>query len=450
MSKTSSATYSVSGTHCHACEVLIEKEIKSLPGIKSVEVSVPKEQVTIIHSAGHLPSLEKLNQIFKESGYRFFPHGNHHSSPPTADIFTSLLIVMGIIGLYFLLSSLGIFSSVNVNTSSVLPVFFMFGLLAGFSTCAALVGGIVLSLSRQWQSLYSTTNSTFERLQPTLIFNLGRVVSFTLLGAILGYFGSFFRLSITTGSIITILVSLVMFVLGLQMLNVRWALNLIPTLPKSLTNNFADEKQFTGRFMPFVMGGLTFFLPCGFTLTAQTLALGSSDPIRGALIMLMFALGTFIPLLLIGFSSAVSAQKPATSATFSQVAGILVLIFAVYNIYSQSQVLGFSLPFTSSGPTNNAQVVGGVQVIKMDASASGYSPSNFTIKAGQKVRWEITDKGTSGCTNGVISKSLIGNDVINLVPGTTSVKEFIAPTTPGTYRFSCWMGMVSGTMQVVN
>ena len=450
MSKTSSTTYSVSGTHCHACEVLIEKEIKSLPGIKSVEVSVPKEQVTIIHSAGHLPSLEKLNQIFKESGYRFFTHGNHHSPPPTADIFTSLLIVIGILGLYFLLSSFGIFSSVNVNTSSVLPVFFMFGLLAGFSTCAALVGGIVLSLSRQWQSLYSITNSTFERLQPTLIFNLGRVVSFTLLGAILGYFGSFFRLSITTGSIITILVSLVMFVLGLQMLNVRWALNLIPTLPKSLTNNFADEKQFTGKFMPFVMGGLTFFLPCGFTLTAQTLALGSSDPFRGALIMLMFALGTFIPLLLIGYSSAVSAKKPTTSATFSQVAGILVLIFALYNIYSQSQVLGFSLPTASSGPSNSAQVVGGVQVIKMDASASGYSPNNFTIKAGQKVRWEITDKGTSGCTNGVISKTLIGNDVINLVPGTTSVKEFTAPTTPGTYRFSCWMGMVSGTMQVVN
>jgi sulfite exporter TauE/SafE/copper chaperone CopZ len=450
MSKTISTTYSVSGTHCHACEVLIEKEIKNLPGVKSVEVSVPGERVKIVHTSGHLPTLEKLNQIFKESGYRFFTFGKNQENHSSADIFTSLLIVMGVFGLYFLLSYLGIFSSINVNSSSVLPAFFVFGLLAGFSTCAALVGGIVLSLSRQWQSLYSSTNSTFERLQPTLIFNLGRIISFTVLGAVLGYFGSFFRLSITAGSIITILVSLVMIVLGLQMLNVRWALNLIPTLPKSITGRFADEKQFTGKFMPLLMGGLTFFLPCGFTLTSQTLALASGSPFRGALIMLFFALGTFIPLLLIGYSSAVTAKKSTTSATFSQVAGILVLIFSLYNIYSQSQVLGFSLPTLNASSASSASEVNGVQVIKMDASASGYVPNKFQIKAGQKVRWEITDKGTSGCTNGVISKALIGNDVINLVPGTTSVKEFTAPTIAGNYRFSCWMGMISGSIEVIN
>ena len=85
----------------------------------------------------------------------------------------------------------------------------------------------------------------------------------------------------------------------------------------------------------------------------------------------------------------------------------------------------------------------------MNASASGYSPNTFTVKAGQKVRWEITDTGTSGCTNAVIARSLFQGPV-NLVPGTTSVKEFTAPTTPGTYRFSCWMGMISGTIEVIN
>lgn len=202
--------------------------------------------------------------------------------------------------------------------------------------------------------------------------------------------------------------------------------------------------------MPFLMGGLTFFLPCGFTLTAQTLALASGSPLRGALILLFFALGTFVPLLLIGYSSAASSQKPQTSAYFSQVAGILVIVFALYNIYSQSQVLGISLPSLNSSSTNNVSLVDGVQLIKMTASSTGYTPNSFQVKAGQKVRWEITDKGTSGCTNGVISKSLIGNDIINLVPGTTSVKEFTAPTISGTYRFSCWMGMISGTIQVVN
>jgi plastocyanin len=169
--------------------------------------------------------------------------------------------------------------------------------------------------------------------------------------------------------------------------------------------------------------------------------------------MFLFALGTFVPLLLIGYGSASSQKNPRTSAYFSQVAGIFVVLFAIYNLYSQSVVLGINpiISKTDHGlRVTDYEIIDGVQIIKMDASASGYSPNKFTIKTGQKVRWEITDKGTSGCTNGVISKALLGNDVINLVPGTTSIKEFTAPTTPGIYRFSCWMGMVSGTIEVVD
>ena len=352
---------------------------------------------------------------------------------------------------FFILSKTSLFSSFNVNTDSFYPAFFLFGLLAGFSTCAALVGGIILSLSNQWQSIYKTNDSTFTRLQPTIIFNLGRLTLFTIFGGLLGYFGSFFRLSLTVGSIVTIVVSAIMLILALQMLNVKWVRIFNFSLPKSITGNIANETNFKGRFMPFFMGGLTFFLPCGFTLTAQSLALASGGIINGALIMFSFALGTFVPLLLIGYSSARTAKNPRTSAYYSQVAGILVLLFALYNISSQLTVLGFSLPqsnqVTQQLPT--VSIANGKQVIKMDASASGYLPNSFTIKAGLPTRWEITDKGTSGCTNAVISRTLFEGP-INLVPGTTSVKEFTAPTTPGTYRFSCWMGMISGTIEVVN
>jgi len=64
------------------------------------------------------------------------------------------------------------------------------------------------------------------------------------------------------------------------------------------------------------------------------------------------------------------------------------------------------------------------------------------------VRWEIKDIGTSGCTNAVISRSLFDGP-INLTPGQTSIKEF-TPTKPGKYKFSCWMGMVSGLIEVVD
>ena len=93
--------------------------------------------------------------------------------------------------------------------------------------------------------------------------------------------------------------------------------------------------------MPFIMGALTFFLPCGFTITAQTIALLSASPLQGALIMGFFALGTAPTLLLIGFSSVKFFEKPHLSLTFSKVAGFLVIFFAFYNIYNQLNVLGF-------------------------------------------------------------------------------------------------------------
>lgn len=435
--KTKFCTYSVSGTHCHSCELIIEKEISKLPGVKSVSAST-KDQKVVIRYQKKSPEISQLNQLFKDNNYVF------SNSPAVAevktDIYTSILVSLGIIAAFYFFQKTGIFSSFNVSTTSATPAFFFFGLLAGFSTCAALVGGIVLTLSRRG-------------LASVISFNLGRLILFTILGGILGYFGSFFRLSITASAIVTILVSLIMVVLGLQMLNFKF-LNFINfSLPKSITGSISDDSKFGGVYLPAIMGGLTFFLPCGFTLTAQSLALGSSNWLTGALIMMFFALGTLIPLTIIGVTGAKSLSRPTSAKYFSQVAGILILVFAIYNVSSQFNVLGIiptSTPIkTSTEQLILAPIIDSKQLLKMSASSTGYTPNTFTIKAGQPVRWEITDRGTSGCTNAVISRTLFDGP-INLVPGTTSVREFTAPTTAGTYRFSCWMGMISGTIVVVN
>lgn len=436
-----SKSYSVSGTHCHACEILIEKEIKNLSGIKSVKASTTNQSVTIIGK--NIPDVSVLNKIFSESGYIFSSSSapaNQRTSVP--NILISLFISFLVLCLFYILNVSGILPNISVNNSSSLGLFFVFGLVAGLSTCAALVGSIILTIARRG-------------MLAVIFFSLGRVILFALFGAILGLVGSYFRLSITTGSIITILVSVLMLILGLQMLSIKWFNFINLSLPKSITGNIANEKNFSGKFAPFILGGLTFFLPCGFTLTTQSLALASGSPLNAALIMGVFALGTFIPLLLIGYSSVATSKNKNTSAYFSQVAGILVIIFALFNIKSQLSVLGFELPNTSSFTSvpdlqsTSVPIINGVQIIKMDASASGYSPEAFTIKANLPVRWEITDRGTVGCTNAVISRTLFTGQ-INLVPGTTSVKEFRAPSTPGTYRFSCWMGMISGVIKVIN
>ncbi|MCX6726305.1 MAG: sulfite exporter TauE/SafE family protein [Candidatus Shapirobacteria bacterium] len=456
--KINSCTYSVSGTHCHSCELIIEKEIKSLPGVKSVSAST-KDQKVVIQYKKHAPEISELNKLFKDAGYSFSPALSREGGPaqrvdgfePKTDIFTSLLIVSGILVAFYFLQKTGIFSSINVNSSSLLPSFFGFGLLAGFSTCAALVGGIVLSLSKQWGSLYSQNDSTLKRLQPVLMFNLGRVVFFALFGAFLGLFGSFLHLSITAGAIVTILVSIIMFGLGLQMLGVKGFSSFQLSLPKSLTGKFSDETKFQGRFMPLIMGGLTFFLPCGFTLTAQSLSLASGNPIQGALIMAFFALGTFIPLLLIGYSSVRSLGNPKTAKYFSQIAGILVLIFALFNLKSQLTVLGFNListPTQTIATTDDVTLIDGKQILTMTASAAGYTPNHFKIKANVPVVWNITSSGNAGCAGSIISPQLFPDRII-LTPDAMVTKEFTVAV-PGTYRFSCSMGMYTGSIEVTN
>jgi sulfite exporter TauE/SafE/copper chaperone CopZ/plastocyanin len=450
--------YYVKGMHCASCELLIEKELLKMENIKSVEASTKKGTVRIIYQ-GERPKIQRLNSIFKSQGYTFF---EKPIKLEKTNYFTNILLpAVLVIFLFFVLKNSPLANLVNVTSSSSLPTFFFFGLFAGFSTCAALVGGLLLSLTKQWGQIYAREEKFLTKLQPYLLFNLGRILSFALLGGIIGLIGAKIKFSLGFSAILILLVSLLMVALGLQMLGVRYFQKFQITLPRFITRKIADEKNFQGKFMPILLGAFTFFLPCGFTLTAQSLALISGSFWQGAAIMFFFALGTAVGLLAIGFSSIKFLEKPHLSEKFLKVAGTLVLFFAFYNFNAQLNVLGlpslsdlkldsFSQAIYQKNSFNDKDlppIVNGKQIIKMKASRYGYEPNYFKVRVGIPVRWEITDVGTSGCTNAIVAKGLFPNE-ISLTPGKVSIKEF-TPTRPGKYKFSCWMGMVSGIIEVV-
>ena len=101
--------------------------------------------------------------------------------------------------------------------------------------------------------------------------------------------------------------------------------------------------------------------------------------------------------------------------------------------------------------TNNTEfpaIIDGKQVVKMNAYASKDDPNYIKVRLGTPVRWEITAANSLGCNNAIISNSLF-DEPIPLTPGQVSIKEF-TPTKAGKYTFSCSMGMISGTMEVVD
>ncbi len=455
----------ISGLHCPSCEILIEKKLLKQQGVVKAEVSLAKSTLSLETKRNIKISLKDLNDIFLKDNYRFSlkPFSKQNTKAVSCpiekkrlNVFSSLFFSLLFILVFILLGKSGFSSLISVNAQSSLPVFFLFGLLAGFSSCAALVGGIILSLSQQWNNLYSNSDSTVKKLQPHFLFNTGRVLSYLAFGAILGQIGNFFRLTPLFSASLVIAVSVLMILLGLQMLGIKALQKFRLQLPKSLTRRFSDESNFTGKFAPVIMGALTFFLPCGFTITVQALALASGNPIQGALIMGLFAIGTLPGLLTIGLTSIKLFSNPKFSQQFSIIAGILVLFFAFFNINAQLAVLGVSNLESLTSPKTISQniatdlppIIDGKQIIHIKASSAGYAPNKLKVRAGIPVKWEIEDTGTSGCTNAIISRQLFSGQ-IDLVPGTTSVKEFTV-NTPGIYRFSCWMGMVTGTFEVLD
>jgi len=444
MNTTKQKIYYVSGLHCASCEVLIEKELLKFENIKSVEVS-QRGTVTIQYENNY-PSTEELNRKFKENNYIF-------SDTPTLkkekfnfkEFLVSFIIAFVLIVLFEVMEKAGLSGIVNVNSKSSLLTFLVFGAVAGFSCCAALVGGIVLSMSKQWAG---------HKTLPHIMFNVGRMIFFFGFGAILGLIGGKLQFSLLGSSILILGVSAIMILMGLQMVGVKAFRKFQITMPKFLTRYIANENNFRGKYMPFILGGLTFFLPCGFTATAQGMALLSGSLLQGGLIMLFFAIGTIPMLFLIGLTSSKLANSHLSNK-FLIIAGVLVLFFALHNVVAQLNVLGVQgFDFihshkvtTEQSDKNLAPIVDGKQILKMNASANGYSPSYFKVKANIPVRWEITDIGTSGCTNAVISRKLF-SDAIALTPGQVSVKEFI-PAQPGVYKFSCWMGMITGSIEVI-
>ncbi|NCS31984.1 hypothetical protein GW793_00650 [bacterium] len=461
----------VEGMYCAACEILIKKTLEKVEGIISVKASISDSRVTITHHKGTSPDLKILNAHLKDHGYTlqwskdgdsgkpliYFENGSLLYNPEKMRSFS---INFGIVALlvigFYLLTESGLAARVMVTTEAGPFVYLLFGLVAGASTCAALVGGVILSLSKSWNKTYANTSdhNAFKSLLPHGMFYAGRLVSFAFAGGVLALVGASITSTVTAvAPVITILVAGVMLLLGLQMLNVSWATKLTIALPGSLGNNVSDSSESShSTFGPLYIGAASLLLPCGMTLTAFITSISSGDFVSGALNMFAFAFGTMIALSFISLASVGFGSQKAWSGRFNAVAGVMVVFFALFTLNSQLDALGLpsmsdvARAFSPSTQTS-ATVLGdqSVQVMNMEASAYGYVPTSFTVKSGVPVRWEINNMGASGCTGAVIARDFF-NGQVTLKPG-VNVIEF-TPQKPGTYKFSCWMGMVGGVIKV--
>ncbi|NMB70284.1 hypothetical protein GYA27_03735 [candidate division WWE3 bacterium] len=452
----STKTISIKGMHCRSCEILVEESLLQIPGVTQAKVSEKKGTAEVLYS-GEI-SDDTFENAVTSCGYTIGKDNKSWFSKDLNVYYDLMKATLVFVILYFVAKNFGLFK-LAANTSnnlSSIPVVFLVGLTAGVSTCMALVGGLVLSVSAKYAESHPHATPQ-QKFMPHIIFNAGRIIFFTLLGGLIGYFGSLLQLGSASIGTLTILVGMVMLLMGLQIIGVFPKLEQIRfTLPKEIYKLLridAKKQENYRNSGPFLLGGLSFFVPCGFTQAMQLYAVSSGSVTTGAITMGVFALGTSPGLLGIGGLTAVIKGRIAD--TFFKFVGLTVVSLAVFNISNGLNLTGINIPSmpkisapkTTPIPENkNVSIENGFQVINMTQSAYGYTPKSFTIKKDIPVKWVINSTDSNTCASSIFSSQL---GIRKSLKAGENVITF-TPTTLGTIKFSCSMGMYTGYFTVVD
>lgn len=159
--------------------------------------------------------------------------------------------------------------------------------LFGSLHCIGMCGPIAIALP-----VPNSSNISF--VTGRLLYNIGRVLTYSFLGSIFGLLGSRFviagfqqGISITLG-IIILLVVLMPSKYKVKVTQHPLILKLAAPLKESIGTLF-KRGTFSSMFLIGILNG---FLPCGLVYVALAGAIASGDAISGAAVMVLFGLGT--------------------------------------------------------------------------------------------------------------------------------------------------------------
>jgi len=449
-------TVPIIGMHCKSCEILVEEKLSEISKIKKIDVDCRKGEATLYYESQR-PSMAEIENAIREAGYSIGSAKEKSFFSDNVEDYKDLGIAfLFLVAIYVVAKNLGL-ADIGVSSTanpSSLGVVFLVGITAGISTCMALVGGLILGISARHSEKHPEATAA-QKFRPHLFFNAGRITIYALLGGLLGILGSSIQLSGMTLGILTIVVGIVMLSLGLKLIGIFPRLESGGiTLPKSISSALGiknHNKEYSHK-NSFIVGGLTFFLPCGFTQAMQLYAVSSGSFTQGALIMGIFALGTAPGLL--GVGGLASVVKGIFAKRFFKFAGILIIFLAMFNITNGYNLTGLqagksdsqSIKGTKAVSDPNVTLENGVQIVKMVENNRGYSPNKFTIKKGVPVRWVIDAQAPYSCASSLMVSSL---KIQKSLKAGENIIEF-TPEKTGKIPFSCSMGMYTGTFNVVD
>lgn len=336
-------------------------------------------------------------------------------------------------------------------------LFFIFttGLTVGGLTCLAVQGGLLASVIAAREE-DAKSDMKKHVLYSTAFFLTAKLIAYTILGFILGFFGGAINIGGRLQTFMQLAAGIYMIVVALNLLEVhpifRYA---IIQPPRFLTKRVKSQSKSKDFFAPFILGLMTIFIPCGTTIAMEALAISSANALNGALIMFAFILGTTPVFFGLGFLSSIVGD--AFRVKFVKIAAVLVIILGIMSVNGALVAFGSPVSLNSIGKSvgnifksqnsNQNMSVYVNQNPEITITSSGYSPKFITVKKGLLVTIKLIGKDAYSCASAFRIPTL--GIAVNLSsPNDVEFVKF-TPESVGEIPFTCSMGMYTGTIKVI-
>ena len=437
----------IDGMTCINCQIRIENELKKEPALTDISVSYETGEASFSYNPNRI-SLRQITDIINKMGYS----ATSEKLSCKKKILQSIAEILLIVVLFGILQYLGILNYLVpaslADSGMSYGMLFVIGLLTSVH-CIAMCGGINLSQTLQKDISEEISRAMFRN---SFLYNAGRVVSYTVVGGILGAVGGLagFGTDLQTSSLIQGILKLaagtVMIVMGINMLGIfPWLRKFrirIPLLYKRVGNK---------RKIPFIIGLCNGLMPCGPLQSVQIIALASGSLLAGAFSMFCFSIGT-VPLML-GFGSAIAFLGKRFTGLVLKAGSILIVVMGLSMVTQGTALAGLNSRQISRMADTGSQKTGdtaveknGTQYVSSQLQSGKYP--DITVRAGEPVEWEIeaSEDNINGCNYKIFLQDF------GLEHTFTEGKNIIkfTPEQAGTYTYTCWMGMITGKILVEN
>ncbi|MHB1152514.1 MAG: urease accessory protein UreH domain-containing protein [Eubacteriales bacterium] len=443
------STIKIVGMTCISCENKIERKLQGTKGITSAKVSYSAGTAFVSYDMNMI-KLENIIGVIEQLDYKVEKEIKKTAEKTNlAKIFGAGIIIFALYMIISRLSLLNVFNAFPLAEEGVgYGMLFVIGLLTSIH-CVAMCGGINISQCVP-RNTESTDNSKSANLRSSILYNSGRIISYTIIGGIVGAIGSAVSFSGTSKGVVQLAAGVFMIIMGLNMLNIfPWLRRLNLRMPKFFAKKIYQQKKSKS---PFYVGLLNGLMPCGPLQAMQLYALSTGSPVKGALSMLLFSLGT-VPLMF-GLGALSSFLSKKFTGRMITASAVLVVVLGMFMFSSGFSLSGFALPAfitdisgsVQNNDVNDTVITDGIQTITTGLPSGRYEP--IIVQKGIPVKWIIQakDRDINGCNNEIIipeykieKKLATGDNII----------EF-NPTETGTFAYSCWMGMIKSTITVVD